>query len=108
MSLAIFNEFVNLKMFTIAETHFASVIVMLKRFRAIKRGLQNMVISEKWSCCRENDIQKPQFFKEEILNDLWWDNVVYILAFTQPIYEMSRLTDNDKSRPHLVYEMWIQ
>lgn len=36
MRLAIFNEFVNLKMLTITKTRF-SVIVMLKRFKAIRK-----------------------------------------------------------------------
>ncbi|XP_072955788.1 uncharacterized protein [Typha angustifolia] len=52
MRLAIFNEFVNLKLLAIAETRFASVIIILKRFRKIKKGLQSMVISDKWSSYR--------------------------------------------------------
>nr|CAD1827973.1 unnamed protein product [Ananas comosus var. bracteatus] len=58
MRLAIFNEFVNLKMLAVAETRFASVIVMLGRFKQIKRGLQNMVISDKWASYREDDVGK--------------------------------------------------
>ena len=47
MRLAIFNEHVKLKLFSITETRFASVIIMLKRFKTIKRGLQNLVLYEK-------------------------------------------------------------
>ncbi|XP_022145205.1 uncharacterized protein LOC111014710 [Momordica charantia] len=36
MKLSMFNEFVPLKLLSVAETHFASIIVMLKRFKLIK------------------------------------------------------------------------
>ncbi|GAV59820.1 DUF659 domain-containing protein, partial [Cephalotus follicularis] len=106
MRLAMFNEFVHLKMLAIAETRFASVIVMLKRFKLIKHGPQEMVISEKRSCYREDDPEKTQFVKETILNDLWWDKIEYLLSFTNPIYEMLRLCDTDMPTLHLVYDMW--
>ena len=48
MRLAMFNEFVPLKLLLIAETHFAFVIIMLKRFKLIKGDLQAMVINDKW------------------------------------------------------------
>lgn len=68
MRLAIFNEFVNIKMLAVAETSFASI--MLKRFKAVKRDLQDMVISEQWDCFRADDFQKAQFVKEKVLNDV--------------------------------------
>ena len=40
MRLVIFNEFVPLKLLSIAETCFASVIIMLNRFKLIKSDLQ--------------------------------------------------------------------
>lgn len=49
MRIAMFNDFSKLKMLAIADARFASVIVMLKRFKLIKNGLQAMVISERWS-----------------------------------------------------------
>ena len=106
MRLSIFNKHVKLKMLAIADTRFASVIVMLKRFKLIKRGLQNMVISEQWSLYREDDVGKAQFEKEKILYDVWWDKINYIISFTDPIYEMLRVADTDKPCLHLVYDMW--
>jgi hypothetical protein len=53
MRLAMFNEQSNLKFLAIADTRFASAIVMLKRFIAIKDALSVMVVSEKWSAYRE-------------------------------------------------------
>nr|KYP42848.1 hypothetical protein KK1_035735 [Cajanus cajan] len=46
MRLATFNHFSPLKLLVIAETHFASILVMLKRFKLLKGALQSMVISE--------------------------------------------------------------
>ncbi|GAV67734.1 DUF659 domain-containing protein/Dimer_Tnp_hAT domain-containing protein, partial [Cephalotus follicularis] len=106
MRLAIFNEFVHLKLLAVVDTRFASVIVMLKRFKLIKRGLQTMVISDQWSCYREDDVGKAACVKDLMLNDVWWDKVDYILSFTSPIYDMLQECDTDKATLHLVYEMW--
>ncbi|KAG8369343.1 hypothetical protein BUALT_Bualt14G0001500 [Buddleja alternifolia] len=106
MRLAMFNEFSKLKLLSVAETRFASVIIMLKRFKLIKQQLQAMVISERWSCYRDDDFNKARIVKERLLDDLWWDSIDYILAFTDPIYKMLRECDTDKSCLHLVYEMW--
>ncbi|KAI0500681.1 hypothetical protein KFK09_018897 [Dendrobium nobile] len=106
MRLSMFNDFSHLRMLAVAETRFASVIIMLRRFKQIKNALQSMVISEKWSCYREDDVGKARYVKEKILDDLWWDNVDYILDFTDPIYDMLREADTDKSCLYLIYEMW--
>ena len=78
MRLAIFNRFSSLKLLSVADTRFASIIVMLKRLKLIKRGLQAMVISEEWSSYRDDDIGKANFVKEKIVNDDWWEKVSYI------------------------------
>jgi hypothetical protein len=108
MRLSMFNDFSKLKLLAIAETRFASQIVMLKRFREIKEALTLLVVSPRWSDYRdERNIQeKAQFVKEKVLNDLWWDKVNYILDFSEPIYSMIRAADTDKPCLHLMYEMW--
>ena len=97
-------------MLAIAQTRFASVIVMLKRFKLVKHALQTMVISEQWNSCnyreRDQDVQKATTVKKFILSNLWWAKVEYILALAKPIYEMLRLCDTDKPTLHLVYEIW--
>ncbi|KAG5531582.1 hypothetical protein RHGRI_026259 [Rhododendron griersonianum] len=65
MRLAIFNEFVSLKLLSIADTRFASSIIMLKRLKLISRGLQAMVISERWSSYREDDVGKAASVKKK-------------------------------------------
>ncbi|XP_020242938.1 uncharacterized protein LOC109821157 [Asparagus officinalis] len=104
--LAMFNDHPKIKLLSIADTRFASWIIMLKRFIVIKRSLQDMVLSDRWSLYRDDDVGKAQFIKEKVLDDLWWDRVDYIIAFTAPIYDMIRLTDTDKPNLHLVYDMW--
>ena len=105
MRLSMFNEFSHLKLLSIAETRFASVVCMLKRFVEVKAALQHMVISDKWSIYKE-DASTAQHVKEKILSDVWWGNVDYILRITTPIYDMIRFADTDTPRLHLVYEMW--
>lgn len=53
MRLAMFNEFKSLILLYVAETHFAFVIIMLKRFQLIIDGLQGVVVSDKWANYRE-------------------------------------------------------
>ena len=47
MRLAMFNEHVKMKLLSIAEKRFASVIIMLKKFKTIKKELKNLVLYEK-------------------------------------------------------------
>ncbi|KAL2974702.1 hypothetical protein AAZX31_14G119300 [Glycine max] len=103
MRLSIFSS---LKLLSIAPTRFASTIVMLKRFKQLKKGLQEIVISDQWSSYKEDDVSKAKLVKDTLLDDKWWDKVDYILSFTSPIYDVLRRTDMDASYLHLVYEMW--
>ena len=52
MRLTIFNRFTPLRLLSVAYTYFASIIMMLKRFKLIKKGLQAMLISQEWSSYR--------------------------------------------------------
>ncbi|XP_023929253.2 uncharacterized protein LOC112040599 [Quercus suber] len=106
MRLAMFNEFCPLKLLQVADTRFASVVVMLKRLKLIKRCLQAMAISDQWASYREDDVGKAQKVKDMILSDLLWDNINYILEFTTPIYDMLRMADTNKLCLYLVYEMY--
>ena len=42
------------------DTRFASTIVMLKRFKTIKRGFKQLVISEEWEMYKEDDVVKAK------------------------------------------------
>ncbi|KAG6484248.1 hypothetical protein ZIOFF_061043 [Zingiber officinale] len=96
MGLSMFNHNSNLRMLSLADTRFASTIIMLKRFRQIKKCLENMVISERWDLYKEDDVVKARVVKYKILDDQFWEKIDYILAFTSPIYEMLRKTDTDQ------------
>ncbi|XP_058735751.1 uncharacterized protein LOC131607810 [Vicia villosa] len=106
MRNVIFKQFSSFKLLDVSDTRFASVIVMLRRFKFLKRSLQSVVINEEWNSYREDDMDKAQATKEFILNDIWWDKIAYIIDFTEPIYNMVRVCDTDESTLHLVYEMW--
>ncbi|KAK9037128.1 hypothetical protein V6N11_022050 [Hibiscus sabdariffa] len=88
MRLVIFQRYSPLKLLSVSDTRFASIIVMLKRFKLIKRALQAMVISDEWASYREDDMGKANFVKEKLVSDDWWDKVAYIIDFTMPIYDM--------------------
>lgn len=106
MRSEIFNELATLKLLCVADTRFAPVVIMLKRFRLIKHGLLCMAISERWPSYREVDVEKAKFVRGKLINDNWWDSIDYILSFTSPIYDMLRACNMDKPCLHLVYDMW--
>ncbi|PWA84533.1 hypothetical protein CTI12_AA157980 [Artemisia annua] len=106
MRLSMYNKFTQLKLLSVADTRFASIIVMLKRFKLVKRALESMVMSDEWASYREDDQDKARFVRDKVLNEYWWDQVNYILNFTAPIYDMIRACDTDRPCLHLVYEMW--
>ncbi|KAL6519717.1 hypothetical protein OROMI_032611 [Orobanche minor] len=95
-----------LKLLSVAETRFASVIIMLKRFKLLKRSLERLVLCEEWSSYRECDTARAQVIRSTMLDELWWDKVDYILQFSAPIYDMLRFADTDKPSLHLIYDMW--
>jgi hypothetical protein len=106
MRLSMFNEYSDLKFLAVADTRFASHIVMLKRFLLLKESLVLMVVSDKWSAYSDDDQQKAQFVKQKVLDDMRWDKVKYIVELTEPIYLMLRAADTDRPSLHLIYEMW--
>ena len=72
----------------VVQTKFASTIVIPKRFRSFKKGLQEIVISDQRYSYKEDEINKALFVEETLLSGIWWDKVDYILAFTTPIYDL--------------------
>lgn len=54
MRLSMFNEFSPLKLLAIAETRFASVVIMVRRFVLVKNALQSMVISPQWDIYKDD------------------------------------------------------
>lgn len=106
LRLEIFEEFVTLKLLFISDTCFALAVVMLRRFKLVKHGLQSMVISERWFSYCKNNVGTAKFMREKVLDDTWWDSVDYMLSITAPIYDMLRTFNTYKPCLHLVYDMW--
>ena len=104
MRLSMFNNHCKLKSLSMDDTHFASTVVMLKRFKKIKRGLEQLVISEEWEMYKEYDVVRAKEVKDKILNEDFWMDVDYILIFTAPMSEMHQLADTDKPCLHNIYE----
>ncbi|PWA76683.1 hypothetical protein CTI12_AA231570 [Artemisia annua] len=63
MRLSMYKRFSSLKLLLVADTRFASTIVMLKRFKLIRRALKAMVMSEEWASYREDDQEKARFVR---------------------------------------------
>jgi len=55
---------------------------MLKRFKVIKRNLQDLVLSDRWNMYMDDDVGLAQFVKKKVLDDLWWDEINYIILLS--------------------------
>ncbi|KAL6619232.1 hypothetical protein ACP70R_034371 [Stipagrostis hirtigluma subsp. patula] len=60
------------------------------------------VIEDFW----KYNVDQAHIVMKKLLDDSWWNQVEYILEFTEPMYSMIRIVDTEKSCLHLIYEMW--
>ncbi|WOH11569.1 hypothetical protein DCAR_0831058 [Daucus carota subsp. sativus] len=91
----------------IAETRFASHVIMGQRLLLVKSALEKTVLDLNWKAFRKTNLEaKADHVKECVISDRWWDKLEYFVAFTSPIYNMIRLADTGTPCLHLVYDMW--
>ncbi|XP_074271006.1 uncharacterized protein LOC141594925 [Silene latifolia] len=106
-ALNIFNKYSKLTLLTIAETRFASHIIMYERLLEVKDAVVRMILDDEWKMFRKTIYEKKaDFVKECVLFDTWWDKVEYFLEFTTPLNKFLRFTDTDTPCLHMVYDMW--
>ncbi|KAL6276744.1 hypothetical protein ACE6H2_020345 [Prunus campanulata] len=67
--LSMYNAHCKLKLLSVVEARFASSIAILKRFKQVKQGLEQMVISEQWDMYKDDDVVKARMVKEKILDE---------------------------------------
>ncbi|XP_058005467.1 uncharacterized protein LOC110671042 [Hevea brasiliensis] len=77
--LAIYNRFSPLKLLSVADTRFASIVVILKRFKLIRRALEAMVMSDQWAQYREDDQGKARFVRDKVVDEDWWEKVKQVI-----------------------------
>ncbi|XP_022880766.1 uncharacterized protein LOC111398038 [Olea europaea var. sylvestris] len=107
MALAIYNKYFKLCLLRVADTRFASAIVMSKRLREFRPTLEKMVMDSDWRIYRDGSNEgNSQEVKTCVVNDVRWDNLDYFLSFTEPIYNMLQVADTDSPVLHLIYDMW--
>ncbi|KAH7557045.1 hypothetical protein JRO89_XS11G0035900 [Xanthoceras sorbifolium] len=92
MRLAMFNDHSKLKLLSIAETRFASAIVMLKRFKQRKQSLEHMVITPIYEMLRMADTDTPCLH----LVYEWWDSMIEKVKIV--IFRKERKQLNEESR----------
>lgn len=80
----------------VAETRFASHIIVLRRLVQVKDALQGMVISNNWGVWKQKNTERANKIKERLLADSWWERVGYLLKITEPIMSMLRYADMDR------------
>ncbi|XP_015879725.2 uncharacterized protein LOC107415835 [Ziziphus jujuba] len=70
MALSIYNKYSKLSLLRIADTRFASSIVMSKRLKKVKTALENMIMDSEWKSYRDANVEsEAQKVKQCIVND---------------------------------------
>ncbi|XP_074374390.1 uncharacterized protein LOC141714792 [Apium graveolens] len=106
-ALTIYQNHLQHMLVKIAETRFASHVIMAQRLLLVKSALEKTVLDPNCKSFRKLNLEsKADQVKECVISDRWWDKVEYFVAFTSPIYKMIRLDDTDIPCLHLVYDMW--
>ena len=81
MRLSMYNNFNSLKLLSVAPTRLAPTIVMLKRFRSLKKGLQKWLLVLNGPTYRDDDVGKEKKAKENLLDDISWNRLItYFLS----------------------------
>jgi len=108
MAHALFQKHSALSLLKVAETRFASHVVMTSRVHQVKASLERMVMDDDWRNYKGDKVieAKTREIKSLVMNDEWWDKIEYFLKFTEPIVSMLRSADLDAPKLHLVYDMW--
>jgi hypothetical protein len=79
MRLHMYLQYCDLKLLSAAETRFASVIIILRRFLQVKRGLKELVIKEDWNEYQEDNIDKANFVRGKVLDEIgFWKKIEFI------------------------------
>eukprot|EP00253_Pinus_taeda_P003127 PITA_03127 len=104
MSQGIYREFAKLELLKVAETRFASHIIVLTRLMQVKDALQSMVCSSLWNQWRQSQSDRAQAMKRLVVDDEWWDKVEYLLAFTKAIVDLLHMFHTDMPNLGEVYE----
>ena len=78
--------------------------LVIKRLVEVRQALQAMVIDPLWESWRTSTSDRGQKIKSIILDDVWWDKVLHLLQFTEPILTIIRTFDTDMPCLGEVYE----
>ncbi|PHT40514.1 hypothetical protein CQW23_19368 [Capsicum baccatum] len=107
MAHAIFQKHLELSLLKVAETRFASHIVMTSRVYKVKFSLEKMVMDDEWKNYKGDKVleAREREIKSLVMDDEWWDKVEYFLKCTELIISMLRRADLDISQLHLIYDM---
>ncbi|KAH1249649.1 hypothetical protein GmHk_05G012961 [Glycine max] len=101
MRLSMYNNFNSLKLLSVAPTRLAPTIVMLKRFRSLKKGLQKWLLVLNGPTYRDDDVGKEKKAKENLLDDISWNRYYSYEWLSEdplrvPLHQDVELTDERK------------
>lgn len=105
-ALSIYNKYASLRLLSVAETRFASTLILVKRIREVREALCQMVVDPNWRFLKDYDADKADRIKMLLVNDQWWETIDFLVSFTNPIVKLLRECDTDNPMLHLVYEKW--
>ena len=83
-------------MLKVAETRFASNVIVLRRLMQVKEALTNMEIRNNWALWRHSNTKRTTKIRKRIFDEKWWECVEYLIKLTVPIMIMLRYANMDR------------
>ena len=83
-------------MLQVAETRFASNVIVLRRLMQVKEAITNMATSNNWAIWRQSNTERATNIRKRILDEDWWEHVEYLINLNAPTMTMLRYTDMDR------------
>jgi hypothetical protein len=109
MAHFIFRNHSKLELLKITKTRFTSYYLSFRHLLKVRETLASMALSDSWqdlkdmatSASERSDFQEVE---DTILDGHFWQQVRYIMQFTNPIYSTMQFADTDQSVIREVYE----
>lgn len=96
--LAQFRKIAKKDLIRPAATRFATATLTLESMLELKQALQTMFVSREWSSCAWAKKPEGKEVKKIVMDDRnFWPGVVYCIKTTQPLVEVLRIVDGERS-----------
>ncbi|KAM0907913.1 hypothetical protein ACQ4PT_015792 [Festuca glaucescens] len=106
--LNLFRGNSELDLLKVSKTRFASHYILLKRLMDMREALTTTVVTNKWKelvkSCDGQTRDAANAIAQNIMDEIFWDEVKVILDITKPLYMVIKFSDGEGPKAGDIYE----